>query len=90
MHGDVVLGAQLVAQGISYKVIARELRRGAPPQDRLDRVYESRVELRRFAVERPVWKSNFRRPALSARCDPRQCIWALGWRFYATNAEVPT
>ena len=90
MHGDVVLRAQLVAQRVSDDVVLGQLRRGAPPQDRLDRVYESRVELRRVAVERPVWKSNFRRPALSARCDPRQCIWALGWRFYATNAEVPT
>ena len=51
MHGDVVLGAQLVAQRVRDDVVLRQLRRGAPPQDRLDRVYESRVELRRVAVE---------------------------------------
>ena len=52
MHGDVVLRAQLVAQRVRDDVVLGQLRRGAPPQDRLDRVYESRVERRRVAVER--------------------------------------
>ena len=39
VHGDVVLGAQLVAQGVRDDVVLRQLGRGAPPQDRLDRVY---------------------------------------------------